>query len=660
MLKQLFAAAIFCVMAASAEGQIFGIPTNGASGNLGGGGTWGPQGLTALNAMQMQALDFNIYLVNSNNPNGTAVESPSASISPLDLKSPGKAKKEYHRGFQLLMRKDLQAAIEHLTNATTIYPSFVAAHNALGTAYLNLGQNEQARDEFSKAVALDDHLPNSYLNLGIAELALKDNPAAEEALRKASSIAPLDLQLSLAVAYGELANHDYPSVIATAQKVHQRKHKGAEVVHFFAAGAYAAQDDLTKAQHEMSTLLRENPTSPSAGQFRQVLEGMKTEEAHRAEAKLHPPSAQPSTFSVVTPTAPTSEQASQQAQKILQDVKERSQIAEAEASQDFTCDHCAGNAAATPAVSGDGLSTAVARRVEIPGPIFRSSVDEVSVFFAATRHGKSVADLTASDVGVLDNSRAPEMIRGFRNMSQLPLRLGLIIDTSQSVTDRFSFEQAAAIKFLQKVVTNQEVQVFVVGVNNSVLLVQDFTSDPALTSRAVNRLAPGGGTALWDAVSFAADKLAKAEEEPVARILVVISDGEDNSSSVTLKEAIESTLSREIAVYTVSTREAYSQDVTTMTDEPSSLGDHALRTLAELTGGATFVPGSVRRLNGSLDALQQVIRGRYMVSYKPADFQRDGRFHSLEIKAMKDGSRLKVYTRKGYYASAEELAPSHP
>jgi len=658
MLKQLFTGAIFCVMAASAEGQVVGIPTNGANGNRGGGGTWGPQGLTALDGMQQQALDFNIYLVNSNNPNGTRVESPSASISPLDLKSPGKAKKEYDRGFQLLMRKDLQAAIEHLTSATTIYPSFVAAHNALGTAYLNLGQNEQARDEFSKAVTLDDHLPNSYLNLGIAELALKDNPAAEEALRKASSIAPLDLQLSLAVAYGELANHDYPSVIATAQEVHQRKHKGAEVVHFFAAAAYAAQDDLTKAQDEMSTLLGENPTSPSAGQFRQVLEGMKTEEARRAEAKLHSPSAQPVTFSVVTPTAPTSEQASQQAQKILQDVKERSQIAEAEVSQDFTCDHCEGNAAATPAASGNGSSTAVARGV--PGPIFRSSVDEVSVFFAATSHGKSVADLTASDVGVLDDSRAPEMIRGFRNMSQLPLRLGLIIDTSESITDRFSFEQAAAIKFLQKVVTKQEDQVFVVGVNNSVLLVQDFTSDPALTSRAVNRLAPGGGTALWDAVSFAADKLAKAEEEPVARILVVISDGEDNSSSVTLKEAIGSTLSREIAVYTVSTREAYSQDVTTMTYDPSSLGDHALRTLAELTGGATFVPGSVRRLNGSLDALQQVIRGRYMVSYKPAGFQRDGRFHRLEIKATKDGSRLKVYARKGYYASAEELAPSHP
>src|SRR5208282_2185939 len=120
---------------------------------------------------------------------------------------------------------------------------------------------ERARDEFARAVALDDHLPNSYLNLGCVNLALKDYPAAEDSLRKASSIAPLDLELLTALAYGEFVNHDYPAVIATAREVHDRnhkEHKGTAVVHFFAAGAWEAQDNLNEAQQEMETLLQED------------------------------------------------------------------------------------------------------------------------------------------------------------------------------------------------------------------------------------------------------------------------------------------------------------------------------------------------------------------------------------------------------------------
>jgi Tfp pilus assembly protein PilF len=156
-------------------------------------------------------MDFNLLTVNSHDPNGSEVQSPSASVSKLDLKAPGKAQREYDKGFQLLMKKDLPAAVGHLGNALQIYPSYVAAHNALGTAYLGLNQNEEARGEFDKAVTLDDHLPNSYLNLGCAQLALKQYPAAEESLRKASSIAPLDIQLQLALTYGEFANHNYPA-----------------------------------------------------------------------------------------------------------------------------------------------------------------------------------------------------------------------------------------------------------------------------------------------------------------------------------------------------------------------------------------------------------------------------------------------------------------
>lgn len=603
----------------------------------------------SIDAIQSGQLDLNIFTINTRDENGALVQSPSASVSKLDLKAPGKAQREYAKGFQLLMKKDLPGAVEHLGNAIQIYPNFVAAHNGLGSAYLSLNQNEQARSEFDKAVTLDDHLPNSYLNLGCAELALQQYPAAEESLRKASSIAPLDIQLQLALTYGEFANHNYPAVVATAQQVHEHKHKNAALVHYFAAGAWAAQDNLTEAQHEIETVLREDPKSASGDQFRQILQQLKTEQATRADAKLHPK--ETLTLSLDTSTAPPPEQKLRQAAQVLQDIKERTQIAEAQAEPDATCAECGTTAGAESVVAMSSSSGRKNPAANFAGATFRAAVDEVSIFFAATEHGRSVTNLTASDIEVRDDDRPPHAILGFRNESELPLRLGLIIDTSNSVKDRISFEEAAATKFLQAVVTGKDDLAFVVGVNNSVLLVQDFSGDQALIGHAINQLAPGGGTALWDAVQFGAEKLARrAEGQPVARVLIVISDGEDTTSSVALKEAIASAQRGEVAIYTVSTRNEAEED-------PSALlGDRALRTMSEFTGGTAFIPGSIRGLKGSLADLQQVIRGRYLVSYKPAAFQRDGRYRAIDIKAEKDGHKLKVYARKGYYASMAQPA----
>jgi VWFA-related protein len=168
-------------------------------------------------------------------------------------------------------------------------------------------------------------------------------------------------------------------------------------------------------------------------------------------------------------------------------------------------------------------------------------VNEVAVFFAATDHGKSVSDLRRQDVVIQDAGRPPAGVTNFRNESQLPLRLGLVIDTSASITNEFAFEQKAAASFLRKCLTDRHDLAFVLGFANTVLLVQDFTGDSAGITSSIDQLAPGGGTALWDAVKFASDKLASiAEEKPSAKLLVIISDGEDNSSSATLKEAIDS------------------------------------------------------------------------------------------------------------------------
>jgi Ca-activated chloride channel homolog len=625
--------------------QVMSIPSSGF-GDIGDHGMGTVSSPVGLGLISSELMTNNLFRI-SNKQDHSVGEASSSGISKLDLKAPWKARREYEKGYQLLMRKDLLGAIEHLSRSTELYRSYVAAHTALGSAYLNLGRNDEARAEFGQAVALDDHLPNSHLNLGVAQLALKDYSAAEESLKKASSIAPLDLSLLRAMAYGEFVNKDYPAVIATADQVHQRKHEGTAVVHYYAAGAWEAQNNLARAQTELETLLREEPTFPAADQVRKLLEQLKTDEAMRATVKQQP--APSVAFSFSQANQPTSDEATRRAQKILQDLKEKNQIAEAEAVEEkASCETC-NHEIATTATAGMAGSDSVRHHSggpNVPDLVLRAMVDEVAVFFAATDHGRSVTGLTRDNIAIRDNQQPPAAILGFRSEAELPLRLGLVVDTSDSVSGRFSFEQGAAKNFLQTAVTGKDDLAFIVAVNNTVRLMQDFTADKSLMSRAIGDLVPAGGTALWDAVAFATDKLAsRREKQPVAPILVVISDGGDNSSIASLKEAVEHAQHGGVAVYTVSTRD-YGNN-----DPSAAVGEKALYTLSNLTGGAAFTPGSLHRLKGSLADIQQLIRGRYVVSYKPASFQRDGRYRAINIKAEKDGHKMRVYARKGYYAS---------
>jgi VWFA-related protein len=282
------------------------------------------------------------------------------------------------------------------------------------------------------------------------------------------------------------------------------------------------------------------------------------------------------------------------------------------------------------------------------------TTEKVAVFFTATDHGKSVTNLTRDEVTLLDDQKPPAAVLGFHSEAGLPLRLGLLIDTSVSVTGRFSFEQTAATNFLRQVLVGKDDLAFVAGFSNSIALVQDFTRDLDQISHGIGQLAPVGGTSVWDAVSFAAGKLAETKEkQPVARILVVISDGDDNSSSTTLKQAIEAAERDEVIVYTVSTRNADPENDNDLT------GNRAMRDLAELTGGSAFFPGSADHLNHSLAELQEVIRSRYLIAYKPVLFQHDGRYRTIAITARKSGRKLRVNSRKGYYTDPDSPAAAN-
>jgi Ca-activated chloride channel homolog len=271
----------------------------------------------------------------------------------------------------------------------------------------------------------------------------------------------------------------------------------------------------------------------------------------------------------------------------------------------------------------------------------RKRVDEVNVLFIATdRHGKFVRDLNQNDFAILDDHKPPQSILNFRRETDLPLHLGLLIDVSGSVNSRFDFEQDAATSFLMHAVRAGFDKAFVVGFNTQSLMTQDFTDNVQLLSAGVHKLHDSGGTALYDAIYRACkDKFLKDRpDHPARKAIVVVSDGEDNQSEYSRAQAIEMAQRAEVIIYAIST------------DDSGLIlrGDKVLEQLAEATGGRAFFPFKVKDITRSFAAIEDELRSQYIVSYKPADFDADGRYRSIEISALKKD--LQVRARKGYFA----------
>jgi Ca-activated chloride channel homolog len=271
----------------------------------------------------------------------------------------------------------------------------------------------------------------------------------------------------------------------------------------------------------------------------------------------------------------------------------------------------------------------------------RSRVDEVNVIFTVTdKHGHFVKNLKANDVSVLDDNKPPQTVVNFRSETDLPLRVGLLVDASNSIRDRFKFEQEAAVEFLSQIVRPKSDRAFVLGFDTTAEVTQDFTDDTEKLSHGVRELRPGGGTALYDAIYYACrDKLGKINPGmPVRRAIILLTDGEDNQSRVTREEAIEMAQRAEVIVYAIST------NVSGM----KLRGDKVLERIAEATGGRAFFPFKVEDIANFFSAVQDELRSQYAIAYRPADFRSDGRYRSIEILAANKG--LKVRARKGYFA----------
>jgi VWFA-related protein len=276
--------------------------------------------------------------------------------------------------------------------------------------------------------------------------------------------------------------------------------------------------------------------------------------------------------------------------------------------------------------------------------IFRT-VNEVNVVFTVTdKHGRYVKDLKKNDFKVLDDTRPADEIRSFHNETDLPLEVGLLVDASNSVRDRFKFEQESAIEFLNQTIRPRYDKAFVVGFDATPEVTQDFTDNTELLSRGVRALRPGGGTALYDAIYYACrDKLLKAQQSgPVRRAIILLSDGDDNQSHVSREEAIDMAQRAEVIVYTISTNIIGSRNK----------GDKILERIANASGGRPFFPFQITDVANAFAEIQDELRSQYALSYKPADLKADGRYHSIEILAQ-NHKNLRVRSRRGYYAPAQ-------
>lgn len=300
---------------------------------------------------------------------------------------------------------------------------------------------------------------------------------------------------------------------------------------------------------------------------------------------------------------------------------------------------------APPATSQTPAANAVAPNSSavddtLPVQTFHSRSDEVNVIFTVTdKHNKFIKDLKQAQFKILDNNRPPKQIMNFSAETDLPLRVGLLIDASNSIRDRFLFEQDAAISFLHQIIRPNTDKAFVLAFDEVWDLTQDFTGDLDKLTKGVKVIRPGGGTALWDAVFYACrDKLMKEKETgPVRRAIILVSDGDDNQSRVLRQEAIEMAQRAGVIVYTISTN---------LSNNPDE-GDRSLKMLAEATGGQAFFPFKLQDVANAFHDINEELRSQYSIFYKPDDFQANGQFRPIQILA--DNKKFKVRAKRGYY-----------
>jgi VWFA-related protein len=265
---------------------------------------------------------------------------------------------------------------------------------------------------------------------------------------------------------------------------------------------------------------------------------------------------------------------------------------------------------------------------------------EVDLLFAVTdKHGNFINGLQQQNFGLLDDGRPPERVIRFVQQTNLPLRVGIMIDTSSSIRQRFQYEQQAAIDFLLQVMHPVD-RAFVEGFDVQTDIEQDYTNRVDLLDSGISRLRPGGGTALYDSLykTCRDQMLTLKQSADVRKLIVLVSDGDDDYSRATEDDAIKMCQRAETIVYTISTNTGPSRDK----------GDDTLLKISDATGGRAFFPTRMEDVSGSFLNIEAELRSQYSLVYVPAGFKQDGSFRTIYLQSL--DPRYVVRAKKGYFA----------
>ena len=275
-----------------------------------------------------------------------------------------------------------------------------------------------------------------------------------------------------------------------------------------------------------------------------------------------------------------------------------------------------------------------------PITTIKIQANEVNLIFTVTdKKGRFITGLKRENFGLLDDGRPPVAVLTFTQQTNLPLRVGIMLDTSSSIRQRFQFEQDAAIEFLRQILHSGD-RALVEGFDIQIDVAQGFTNDVALLNQGIRKLRPGGGTALFDALYKTChdQMLPLREEGAVRRVLILVSDGDDNYSRVQESEAIKMCQRAETIVYAISTNISPSKDK----------GDEVLRVISEATGGQAFYPIRIEDVATGFHKIEEELRSQYSLIYRPAAFKNDGSFRTINLQAFDPRYKVRVHT--GYFA----------
>jgi VWFA-related protein len=279
-------------------------------------------------------------------------------------------------------------------------------------------------------------------------------------------------------------------------------------------------------------------------------------------------------------------------------------------------------------------------QVDEPVTTLQVQVNEVNLIFTVIdKHGKFITGLKRENFGLLDDGRPPTAVLRFTQQTNLPLRVGIMLDTSSSIRQRFQFEQDSAIEFLLQILHRDD-RAFVEGFDIETDVAQGFTNNVDLLNQGIRKLRPGGGTALFDALyKTCKDQMLPLQETgAVRRALILVSDGDDNYSRVQESDAIKMCQRADTIVYTISTNISPSKDK----------GDDVLKAISDATGGQAFYPVKLEDVAIGFRNIEEELRSQYHLVYRPADLKMDGSFRTIYLQT--NDKRYQVRAQKGYFS----------